>query len=1162
VICIETTADACFAEGGEYQGDGTTCSTDPTVPPCPPPAGGCCLPDGNCVELPPDHCIAMGGEPLPPGVPCDPNVCAGPASGACCLPDAAGTVICIETTADACFAEGGEYLGDGTVCPADPTQPCAPPVGGCCFPNGNCQEVPEEMCLAAGGDFLGAGTGCPTDPNVPCGPPPTGACCIHDAAGNTIVCVEATAHDCWMEGGVYVGDGSTCPANPADLCGPPVGACCFPDGTCADLPLDVCLIEGGNPLPGASCDLVDCGPPPTGACCVHDPMGIAACIETTPSHCHLEGGMYMGDGTTCPPDPNELCGPPAGACCFPGGECLELPLDVCMMEGGEPLPGATCDTVDCPGSPIGACCLNDSTGAVYCFECTLEECHAAGGAFQGPGSTCPIDPSEPCGSPCDHLCPPGQFCFAGCGTLIQGVECVLFAADSGGVFILGNLGGFHVGDRVFVAGCHEPNCTSFCMQGDGCITGNVIEPCGQQQCGGIAGIPCDDPNMVCNFPIGTCGMNDVFGVCTPHSGVCPDVWDPVCGCDGVTYGNDCEAAAAAVSIAHLGECGIVCEPTSDGMGCAPLACSPIPEEQCLITVVGHDPVTGSHAAVACECRDFNLCHIEFMGGMPTAVGGCPDGGVCELVELDLDGDGVVDVVTAECVPTGACCSDIGGSPLPVPECTQARPDVCVASGGVFAGPGTTCDVTQACCLPLQGADACVDINPFCCEVFHGVPQGPDTTCLDVNGQNTCPQICGGFAGIPCDPGEFCKFPDGTCHMADIFGLCVVIPDACPEIYAPVCGCDGITYVNECEADAAGVSIDHPGQCVGGDCAATRILADPTDPSYCAGVTRTVRIVLAPPAAATAIGVEDAPPAGWVVSNISNGGTFDAVNWKVKWGPLFPPFPAELTYDVTPAADASGTACFAGTISVDGINQAICGNDCLDACCPHIPADVPQSDCAACPVGDCTSCPDGACADGHVSMCELVGYACAWMTGCNDDLAGMTRTAYVWRSGECYCWDDGQGNWFPSSCTDNASSVCCPGGPPGSSGAGISPGVTLGSAIAEVRPLRTGRDIASGDVRVPITIEAPAGTKAVGVECLVPAGWEITAITDGGVWDASHRKVKWGPFLDNLSRTVSFKAHRTFETATAKTRRLRDRGGLSGFTGTVSFDGVNQAITIN
>ncbi len=36
--------------------------------------------------------------------------------------------------------------------------------------------------------------------------------------------------------------------------------------------------------------------------------------------------------------------------------------------------------------------------------------------------------------------------------------------------------------------------------------------------------------------------------------------------------------------------------------------------------------------------------------------------------------------------------------------------------------------------------------------------------------------------------------------------------ACYEIYAPVCGVDGVTYPNDCYADAAGVEIAHPGEC--------------------------------------------------------------------------------------------------------------------------------------------------------------------------------------------------------------------------------------------------------------------------------------------------------------------------------------------------------------
>jgi hypothetical protein len=39
--------------------------------------------------------------------------------------------------------------------------------------------------------------------------------------------------------------------------------------------------------------------------------------------------------------------------------------------------------------------------------------------------------------------------------------------------------------------------------------------------------------------------------------VCADVYAPVCGVDGKTYGNDCEAERDNVEIAHPGACGAV-----------------------------------------------------------------------------------------------------------------------------------------------------------------------------------------------------------------------------------------------------------------------------------------------------------------------------------------------------------------------------------------------------------------------------------------------------------------------------------------------------------------------------------------------------------------------------------------------------------------------------
>jgi hypothetical protein len=75
--------------------------------------------------------------------------------------------------------------------------------------------------------------------------------------------------------------------------------------------------------------------------------------------------------------------------------------------------------------------------------------------------------------------------------------------------------------------------------------------------------------------------------------------------------------------------------------------------------------------------------------------------------------------------------------------------------------------------------------------------------------------CGGFAGW-CGANEFCQKPTGACFAPDISGKCAAKPDVCKlrkgVFYIKACGCDGVTYANNCERMKAGVSLKHLGKC--------------------------------------------------------------------------------------------------------------------------------------------------------------------------------------------------------------------------------------------------------------------------------------------------------------------------------------------------------------
>ncbi len=361
--CDATWPLDCSVLGGNWHGQGTTCTPNP----CLPPSGACCDSDGTCTSLTSDQCTSSGGTWLGADSSCSPNPCPPPQEAACCLANGS----CLLSTNISCTVAGGTWQGPGIACTPDPCPP--PPLGACCHSTECADSTLQADCVASYGVWQGPYTTCSPNPCDPYGP---GGCCLADGT-----CEILGGYECWDAGGGWGGVGVACD----NIYCPQPGACCDPNGVCTVVHESNCGGEWQGP--GTTCDPSPCSP--WGACCYAN----GTCNFVSGSACAGSGGAWQGTGVPCSPNPCPQ--PPSGACCRTTAVCADIDQFQCNGQGGTwHGAGTYCESGGCPS--LGACCAAGGS----CYIATESYCLGQNHQWQGPDANCnsPVTCQPDCNS--------------------------------------------------------------------------------------------------------------------------------------------------------------------------------------------------------------------------------------------------------------------------------------------------------------------------------------------------------------------------------------------------------------------------------------------------------------------------------------------------------------------------------------------------------------------------------------------------------------------------------------------------------------------------------------------------------------------------------------------------------------------------------------------